>query len=125
MNNNLKNTKEYKALLQYFPGGELDELGPIVEQMRSDSDDFTAEIVGMEFRFINGDRIKRIYHREMKEFIQDDELRSVPSYVKIDWDATINYIFQSDGYGHFFASYDGEEGLDDFGDNEYYLFRIN
>jgi hypothetical protein len=125
MNKNLEKTPEYKTLLQYFPSAELDELGPIVEQMHSDADDFIAEISGMEFRFINGDRIERIYHREMKEFIEDNELGKVPSYVKINWDATINYIQQSDGYGHWFASYDGEEGLDDFGDNEYYLFRIN
>jgi len=125
MNNNLEKTLEYQTLLQYFPGGELDELGPIVEQMMEAEDDFTAEIVGMEFRFIHADNIAYIYFEEQKEFIEDNELFKVPSYVEIDWDATINYIQRTDGYGHFFASYDSEEGLDEFGDNEYYLFRIN
>lgn len=122
----IKNSLAYQKLLEYFPSGELDELGPVVEKMEQEEEDFTAEIVDMEFRFMLTDSLDEIYFLEQKEFIEDEvKALKLPDYIKIDWNKTISYIQSCDGCGPFFASYDGMEDEDEFGNVWYNFYRIN
>lgn len=122
----IKDSLAYQKLLEYFPSGELDELGPVVEKMEQEEEDFTAELVGMEYRFILTDSLDEIYFLEQKEFIEDEvKALKLPDYIKIDWNKTISYIQSCDGCGLFFAHYDGLEDEDEFGNVWYNFYRIN
>ena len=122
----IKDSLAYQKLLEYFPSGELDELGPVVEKMEQEEEDFTAELVGMEYRFILTDSLDEIYFLEQKEFIEDEvKALKLPDYIKIDWNKTISYIQSCDGCGPFFARYDGLEDEDEFGNVWYNFYRIN
>ena len=122
----IKDSLAYQKLLEYFPSGELDELGPVVEKMEQEEEDFTAEIVDMEYRFILTDSLDEIYFLEQKQFIEDEvKALKLPDYIKIDWNKTISYIQSCDGCGPFFAHYDGQEDEDEFGNVWYNFYRIN
>jgi len=122
----IKDSLAYQKLLEYFPSGELGELGPVVEKMEQEEEDFTAEIVGMQYRFILTDSLDEIYFLEQKQFIEDEvKALKLPDYIKIDWNKTITYIQACDGCGPFFASYDGLEDEDEFGNVWYNFYRIN
>lgn len=76
-----------------------------------------------EYRIIHSDEIWDIYYEETIELIKDcyfSHLNDIPSFIVIDWDATVEGCF-IDGYGHHFSSYDGYEN--EYG--SYYIFRVN
>jgi len=89
-----------------------------------ESDNSTIELYGMEFRLINEDSIREIYQDEQEELIKDcylSNLKEIPWWLEIDWEATVQNCLDSDGYGHHFASYDSSELYTD----GFYIFRTN
>lgn len=102
----------------------LEALDEIAENM---SDDFSFDFDGNEYRIIHDAAIWDIYVDEIKQIVNDCydiKLDKIPAFiaVSIDWEATAHNAY-SDGYGHTFASYDGEETTSDNGD--YWIFRTN
>ena len=87
--------------------------------------DFTVELEGKEFRFIHENAIERIHREEIEELVNDCYLgeKGIPDVVRMyfDYDSFARDCRISYGYGHHFASYDGEE-LEADG---WYIFRIN
>ena len=86
--------------------------------------DFTCDIDGSEYRFIHEDAIERIHRQEIEELVNDCYLggKEIPDVVRryFDYDSFARDCRISDGYGHHFASYDGEE-LEADG---WYIFRV-
>lgn len=91
---------------------ELIELYETLEN-EIESDDFTVEFDGNEYRIISDNSIWGIYVEEIKNIVEDCydlKLDSIPDFIafEIDWGQTAKNAY-ADGYGHTFASYDGEE----------------
>ena len=91
------------------------------------SDDFVIDFDGNGYRIIHSEAIWGIYVEEIEQIVNDCydlKLDQVPAFiaVSIDCEATAHNAY-SDGYGHTFASYDGEETKSDNG--KYWIFRTN
>ena len=117
---NVEVLKEIKTTLEIasFESGELEEL---CENLGSD--DFTIELDGCEYRFIDEDSIDSIYEDAIKELVEDCYLggvKEIPWWIEIDWAKTAQNCL-SDGYAHTFAHYDGMEHTVE----GYYIFRTN
>lgn len=102
----------------------IDALDDISNRM---SDDFTIDFDGNEYRIIHNDAIWDVYVEEIKQTVNayyDLKLDQLPAFiaVSIDWEATAHNAY-SDGYGHTFASFDGDKTTSDNGN--YWIFRIN
>ncbi len=93
------------------------------------SHDFTMEIGGGEYRFIEEAYIREIAQEEIWDTIcecylsqtaagKDGEL---PWWIEIDEEKTVQNCIDSDGYGHHFSSYDGNE----YETGDWYVFRTN
>ena len=109
----------------------LEDEGLIIGALNDISDnfsaDFTIDFDGNKYRIIHSEAIWDIYVEEIKQIVNDCyelKLDKVPAFiaVSIDWEATAHNAY-SDGYGHTFASYDGEETKSDNG--KYWIFRTN
>ena len=82
-----------------------------------DDQDFTVNFGRIEYRFIHDDAIERIHRAEIEDLVDDcysldrvrGDLGSVGQYLMFDYDALARDARISDGYGHHFAGYDGEE----------------
>ena len=75
---------------------------------------------GGQYRLIHEDIIDGVFFEEIIELIKDCYDLNLPSFIEIDWEATVNNC-RMDGFGHHFSSYDGsEKHLDG-----YYIFRTN
>jgi hypothetical protein len=90
-------------------------------------DDFALDFDGNEYRIIHDADIWDIYVEEIKNIVQDCysdvlNMEKIPAFisVSIDWGATAHNTYV-DGYGHTFASYDGNE-IECKG---YHIFRTN
>jgi len=99
------------------------EIRDIEDKLNSDND-FYADIDGAEFRFIHTDVIWETYVETIKEITEDCYDIKAPDWLAIDWEETAENCYV-DGYGHTFASYDGEELEYTFGEEDYYIFRTN
>ena len=105
-----------------------EEVHHIIEEINTGEYDFFAEIDGQEYRFIREDEIWDIYVDGIKEITEECYLVNDGAkqwWIAIDWEKTAENCYDADGYGHHFATYDGEEiecGID--GDT-YYIFRTN
>lgn len=102
----------------------IDALNDISDNL---SDDFTIDFDGNEYRIIHNESIWDIYAEAIRQIVNDCydlKLDKLPAFiaVSIDWEATAHNA-DSDGYGHTFASYDGEENKSDNGN--YWIFRTN
>jgi hypothetical protein len=99
----------------------------LIEDKISEEEDFYVEIDGCEFRFISEQEIFGIYVDSIEQMVQECYLggSEIPNWVEIDWDQTAENLLESDGYGHHFASYDGNEYQYTLGGYDYYLFRTN
>jgi len=118
------NTGNHSAELLEDEECIIDALNEIDQNM---SGDFTIKFDGNEYRIIHNESIWDIYVEEIKQIVNDCydlKLDNIPAFiaVSIDWEATAHNAY-ADGYGHTFASYDGEETNSDNGD--YWLFRIS
>lgn len=94
-----------------------------------DDQDFTVEFGRIEYRFIHDDAIERIHRTEMEDLVDDcyalekvrNDLGSMGQYLTFDYDALARDARIYDGYGHHFASYDGEE----IENGDWRAFRVN
>lgn len=95
----------------------------------SDGKDFTVDFGRTEYRFIHEDEIEAIHRREIEETIDDcydlatvrKNLGSAGQYLTFVYDALARDARISDGYGHHFAGYDGEE----IENGAWHAFRVN
>lgn len=120
------NTENHSSGLLEDEGLIIEALNEISENM---SDDFSFDFDGNEYRIIHNMAIWDIYVETIKNIVEDCysdviKLDKIPSFiaVTIDWEVTAHNAY-ADGYGHTFASYDGEETTSDNGD--YWIFRTN
>jgi hypothetical protein len=92
-----------------------------------EDEDFTIDLCGNEYRFISECSIEDIYYEEQLELIKENyfDNKDLPWWIEIDWEKTIENVFNSDGYGHHFSTYDCSEENISFEDNSYYVFRTN
>lgn len=104
---------------------EADSLELVSEKMEShDSNDFSVELEGAEFRFIAEKAIDDIYYFETVDLIKECYNLEVPDFIEIDWDKTVENC-KADGFGHHFSRYDGSEVYIRESELEYYIFRVN
>lgn len=98
-----------------------------LDDMFNSKNDFTFEFEYKEYRFISDNMIEDIYHDEQIDLIEECFLggKQLPSWIEIDWDKTINNVYESDGYGNHFSSYDGSEETFYYDEELWYAFRIN
>lgn len=89
--------------------------------------DFTIEIDGGEYRFIMDGVLWDTYFDEQKDLIEELYMPQMRDlwWIEIDWDATINNVLDADGYGHHFATYDGDENTIIWNSETWYIFRTN
>lgn len=94
---------------------EVAELIELYETLENEieGDDFTVEFDGNEYRIISDSSIWEIYVETIKDIVNncyDLKLDKIPDFIAfdIDWEQTAQNAYV-DGYGHTFASYDGEE----------------
>lgn len=101
----------------------LSEAKEILAEIDFGIGDFSLEIDNMEFRIIHEDDIDSIHTEEIEEMTKDIFLggNEIPWWIEIDWEKTAENVRQADGYGHHFATYDGEELYTD----DWYIFRVN
>lgn len=100
------------------------ELIETLESNKGD-DDFSIEFDGNEYRVIADSAIWDIYVEAIKDIVNDCydlKLDKLPEFlaVEIDWEQTAKNCYV-DGYGHTFATYDGEE----VECSDYWIFRTN
>ena len=104
---------------------DADEIEEALSTLDENEDDFTIDFDGNEYRIIYDAQIWDTYVKTIKDVVNDSydlKLDKLPSFiaVDIDWDQTATNCFV-DGYGHTFASYDGEE----LNSGDYWVFRVN
>lgn len=116
---------DYKKVADAIGVYEDSEEAELDLERAHDGDDFTCEVEGKEYRFIHEDAIERIHRDEIEQFVDDCYLggKDIPDIVRryFDYDSFARDCRISDGYGHHFASYDGEEI--EVGD--WHIFRVN
>ena len=94
-----------------------------------DREDFTVDFGRIEYRIISDDEIESIHRREIEDLVDDcyglekvrKDMGNVGRYLTFDYDALARDARTSDGYGHHFAAYDGEE----IEVGNYHIFRVN
>ena len=104
-----------------------DEVRDILEKIDTDYDDFEVEIDGQWFRFIHSNYIWDIYVDSIQELVMDCYIGrgELPNFLAVDWEETAKNVYDADGYGHHFASYDGNEYEYNIDTESYYIFRTN
>ena len=123
--------KQIKDLWQEFKDHNLDVPKYEMEEFLDvcDADDFVCILDGSEFRFINEKAIWDIYVEEIQQVTEECYLGGMDTdklwWIAIDWKKTAENCLDADGYGHHFATYDGEEMELMIGKNLYYFFRTN
>ena len=123
-----KQIKELRSeLLNWNIDVTNDELDDLVNS--SDEQDFCIVLDGNEYRFIDDKFIWDIYVDEIQQVTEDCYLCGMDTdklwWIAIDWEKTAQNCLDADGYGHHFASYDGEE-LEIMLDGDlYYFFRTH
>ena len=98
-----------------------------IERYVNSENDFYVEIDGCVFRFIAEQEVFGIYVDSVEQMVQQCYLTvpELPYWVEIDWKKTAENLYASDGYGHHFSTYDGNEYEFKLGEENYYLFRTN
>jgi hypothetical protein len=98
---------------------ESDELEELCEHLGED--DFTIELDGAEYRFIDESAIDGIYEDAIRDLVEECYFacrsKEFPWWIEIDWAATA----QNCMHGHTFATYDGSE----YNVDGYFIFRTN
>lgn len=116
---------DYKEIISALGIYEDAEEFELELEIAHKGNDFTCEINGNEYRFIHEDSIERIHRDEIEEFVDDCYLsdRNIPDAIKryFDYDSFARDCRISDGYGHHFAKYDGEE----IEAGDWHIFRVN
>ena len=105
---------------------DTDDAENLIDEMYC-KNDFTIELDGGEYRFINDSEIWDIYFDEQKDLIEELYLPNLNRewWIAIDWDTTITNVFEADGYANHFASYDDHENSIIWKTERWYIFRTN
>ena len=125
MKNSLKLLKE---IIEQITDLEIQENDlEMIDDLLYTKNDFNFEINNREYRCINADAIWSIYRDEQEELIKDVYFagKDFPWWVEIDWERTCENVFNSDGYGNNFATYDGVEETFKYKEEQWYVFRTN
>lgn len=103
----------------------------IMEEYESDREgiDFTVETDEGEFRFISDSEIETIHRESIEELVDDcydlekikNNLGNLANYLNFNYDGFARDCLINYGYGHHFASYDGNE----YEQDNFYMFRVN
>ena len=104
-----------------------DEVREIERNIESEND-FYVEIDGQEYRFVQDEFIWDIYGDGIKEITEEGYLVNDGAkqwWIAIDWEKTAQNCYDADGYGHHFATYDGNEVEWAFDGENYHIFRTN
>jgi len=127
MLNKLRTKLYWRLLEDYNISAADDEIDDLVDS--SDEQDFCIELDGKEYRFIDDKYIWDIYVEEIQSVTEECYLNDINTdnlwWIAIDWEKTAQNCFDADGYGHHFASYDGEELEIMLNGDLYYFFRTN
>lgn len=94
-----------------------------------DSSDFTVDFGNIEYRIIHDDAIETIHRASIAEMVDDcydlegmkRKMGNLAAYMEFDYDSFARDCRMSDGYGHHFSSYDGEE----IEVENWHIFRTN
>jgi hypothetical protein len=117
----------WRLLEDYNISATDDELDDLVNS--SDELDFCIVLDGNEYRFIDGKFIWDIYVEEIQQVTEECYLDGMDTdklwWIAIDWEKTAENCLDADGYGHHFASYDGDELEIMLNGDLYYFFRTN
>lgn len=105
-----------------------DEMRDLIDALE-DEDDFSINIDGNEYRFIDAAEIDDIAVEEIKELVKDCYLNGTDLdklwWIEIDWEKTADNCISADGYGHHFSGYDGSEEEARLLNRDWYIFRTN
>ena len=123
MKNTVTEVKEVINIIRLELGlnTETFEVYELLDNLKKEVD-FTQEIDGNEYRFIQGSHIWDIYKEEIEQITVGCYNMEVPSFLAIDWEQTAQNCFV-DGYGHTFSSHDGSEIETVILGDGYYIFR--
>lgn len=117
----------WKLLNDYNISATDDELDDLANS--SDEQDFCIVLDGNEYRFIDDKYIWDIYVDEIQQVTEECYLCGMDTdkywWIAIDWEKTAQNCLDADGYGHHFASYDGDELEIMLNGDLYYFFRTN
>lgn len=101
----------------------------IIEDIMYRKDEGIIELEnGRKYRIINDDVIWDIYKEEQEQSLEEcypELFKNIPWWVEIDMEATITNIYDTDGYGSLFATYDGAEHFIKTNLGNFYIFRTN
>lgn len=127
MLNKLRSKLYWRLLEDYNISATDDEIDDLVNS--SDEQDFCIVLDGNEYRFIDDKFIWDIYVEEIQQVTEECYLSGMDTdklwWIEIDWEKTAQNCLDADGYGHHFASYDGEELEIMLNGDLYYFFRTN
>lgn len=127
MLNKLRSKLYWRLLEDYNISATDDEIDDLVNS--SDEQDFCIVLDGNEYRFIDDKFIWDIYVEEIQQVTEECYLSGMDTdklwWIEIDWEKTAQNCLDADGYGHHFASYDGEELEIMLNGDLYYFFRVN
>lgn len=94
-----------------------------------DSSNFTVDFGKIEYRIIHDNVIERVHRESIEELVDDcyglerikQNMGNLAYYLEFDYDSLASDSRMSYGYGHHFASYDGEE----IEVENWHIFRTN
>ena len=109
--------------IEDLSNSDLEEL----EAKLQTEDDFEFEIERCEYRFISADSIWDIYYNEQEEQITELFLSEIKKqwWIEIDMEATIDNVFNADGYDHHFGRYDGSGEELIYDGQKFHIYRVN
>ena len=103
---------------------DKNEIATLLNDMDTEWD-IHWDVNGREYRVIHESEIDIVMQSELKDLVEDCYLSesdlSKLWWLEIDWETTTENVVNADGYGHHFATYDGNE----YDHNDWYFFRVN
>ena len=112
---NLEQKEVVLGICEYLNLGSYSGIKEVITKVRETEieDDFYIdglwyECGSREIRIIRTSEIENIYYDSTVDLIKDCYNLDLPSFIEIDWDATVENC-KVDGFGHHFSSWDGSE----------------
>jgi len=120
-------------LCEYLDIEDKDFKQQVYDNITDGLTDFELHTGAESWRFINEDEIDDIAKDEIQELVKDTYLYDFDFdklwWIEIDWEKTAENVISADGYGHHFATYDGNEYewefISEMVKENYYIFRTD
>lgn len=131
ISNNIKLYRQVIELCEYLDIDDKAFKQDVFDSVYNCETDFEVDLgKHQSWRFINEDYIDDIHEEYIKDLVNDCYLQTeLPWWIAVDWSETSQNCINADGYGHSFATYDGNEYEHRFKNEElnenYYIFRTN